>query len=263
MSLSANAAIPLLDVAEAIQNPLKTNHYARHIDLPLENDIDFGYGPRNNEENILNFKPVVPFKLTDSYDLILRTIAPIYVRTPTYKANGSLTGGYINGWGDMNPTFFFSPSLYRVVTWGLGPTISIPTATNDRNIGSGKWSVGPELAIMAFPNRWVFGLLTYNYWSVGGDPKRKTVNEFSFQYFISYNFDNGWYVVSKPTITSQWKKPGNQQWTVPFGFGVGKAFHWDKKPMGLEMAAYYNAVRPSGVGPNWQLQLAYDYLLPA
>lgn len=262
LSSAALAVETELEIAKAIQNPLKTNHYARHIDLPLENDTDFGYGPRNNVEDLLNFKPVVPFKFTSSYDLIVRTIAPVYVRTSTLRADGRLTGSYINGWGDLNPTFFISPALYEVVSWGIGPTLSIPTSTNNKNIGTGKWSIGPELAVMAFPGKWVFGVLTYNYWSFAGDANRKAVDQFSFQYYVSYNFNDGWYLTSKPEIIANWKKPGNQQWTVPFGLGAGRAFHWGNQPMSLSVAGYYNVVRPTGVGPSWQLQLSYDLLIP-
>ena len=53
-------------LAKAVLNPLKVNHYTKHISAPFDNDIYFGYGPSNEYQNILNFKPVIPFRLTSN-----------------------------------------------------------------------------------------------------------------------------------------------------------------------------------------------------
>lgn len=251
-----------LERALAVENPLKINHYSKHISLPLENDTNFGYGPYNNYENLLNFKPIVPFPLTNSYDLIVRAIAPVYVRTPTTNSHNNIDGHYINGWGDINPTFFISPIHYINVTWGFGPTLFIPTSTNTKSIGTGKWSAGPELAMSIMPGNWLFGFLTSNIWSFAGDANRPTVQQFSFQYFISYNLPKGWFIDAKPIISANWEKPANQQWLVPVGAGIGHVFQLGKKEsLSLSTHAYYNIVRPSQIGPNWQFQLEMEVVM--
>lgn len=248
------------ELAKASLNQLKMNRYAEHIAAPFENDFNFDYGTNSNTQSILDFKPVVPFRITPSYDLIVRTIAPIYERTPTPGTSNVINGHYINGWGDINPTFFIAPAKFNLANFGFGPSISIPTATNNKFIGTGKWSVGPELAVFAMPGNWVFGLLTNNLWSVSGDPNRPAVNTFLCEYLISYVFDKGWFIASNPSITANWKKPGNQQWLVPFGIGGGKAFHFNQQPMSMAIYTNYNAIRPTGLGPNWQLQLQVEWL---
>ena len=112
------------------------------------------------------------------------------------------------------------------------------------------------------PEHWVLGLLTSNIWSFAGDSNRSAVGQFSFQYFISHTFPNGWFITSSPTITANWKKPSDQQWTVPFSLGAGREFHWGSQSITLSMQAYYNVIRPSSIGPNWQLQLALELLFP-
>ena len=249
------------EAAKAALNGLKVNHFAEHIAVPFEEYFNFDYGA-NNTQTIYYLKPVVPFRLTPDYDLIVRTIAPVYERTPTYNAQNILYRGYINGWGDLNPTFFIAPAKFNLFTIGLGPSISIPTSTNNIYIGTGKWSIGPELAVYSFPGNWVLGFLTYNLWSIAGDAQRPSVNTFEFQYLASYVFEKGWYLSTNPTITANWKSPGNQQWVVPFGVGAGRAINWDHETINVGLFGYYNAIRPAQVGPNWQLQLQIEFLLP-
>ena len=251
-----------LERALAVESPIKVNHFSKHISLPLENDTNIDYGQHENVQNILNFKPIIPFPLTTSYDLIIRAIAPIYERTPTNNAHNILDGRYINGWGDVNPTFFISPVNYQYVVWGFGPTLFIPTSTNTKYIGTGKWSAGPELAMMIMPENWLFGFLTSNIWSFAGDANRPTVQQFSFQYFIAYNFPEGWFIDTKPIISANWEKPANQQWLVPFGAGIGHVFKMGKEQtLSMSTHAYYNVVRPSQIGPNWQFQLELEWLI--
>jgi hypothetical protein len=61
------------------------------------------------------------------------------------------------GLGDINPTFFFSPSKPSSLIWGFGPTITLPTAS-DRLLGSGKWSVGPAAVALTIQGAWVLGV---------------------------------------------------------------------------------------------------------
>src|SRR4051812_40255074 len=46
------------------------------------------------------------------------------------------------GLGDINPTAFFVTSLRRDLLVGFGPTVTLPTATED-DLGTQKWSRRP------------------------------------------------------------------------------------------------------------------------
>ena len=51
-------------------------------------------------------------------------------------------------------------------------------------------------------------------------------------------------------------------WTVPVGGGFGKLFRIDRlPPMNTQVQAFYNAARPSYVGP-WSLRLQLQFLFP-
>ena len=43
----------------------------------------------------------------------------------------------------------------------------------------------------------------------------------TIQYFINYNLPQGWYLVSQPIISSNWRAPAHDKWVVPFGAGSG------------------------------------------
>lgn len=51
------------------------------------------------------------------------------------------------------------------------------------------------------------------------------------QPFVNYNMSDGWYIVSAPIITANWEASSGNEWTVPFGGGVGKIFRIGKQPM--------------------------------
>jgi len=102
-------------------------------------------------------------------------------------------------------------------------------------------------------------VLVNNVWSFAGD----STNNFLLQYFVNYNFGRtGWYVVSAPVITANWKARSGQQWVVPFGAGGGKIVWVGKLPLNISASAFYNVVHPD-IGPLWQLRVSVTVLLPA
>ena len=120
------------NLAEQAQNPV-----AKLISLPFQNNFGFGIGPNNVTQWVLNVQPVIPISLGPDWNLITRTITPI-INQPSPAAGIDSAFGL----GDINPTFFLSPAGSADFIWGVGPTFTLPTAT-DTMLGSGKWSAGP------------------------------------------------------------------------------------------------------------------------
>src|ERR1700760_1205894 len=54
------------DLQKATQNPV-----ASLISVPLQNNSNFGIGPYDRTQNVLNIQPVVPMKATDKMNLII------------------------------------------------------------------------------------------------------------------------------------------------------------------------------------------------
>lgn len=241
-------------LAQAAQNPLGITREERYSTLPFENETNFGYGINNKTQNTLNLKPVEAFNWTPSTDLVFRTILPIALQ-PNPNSNS-----YITGIGDLNPTVFFSPRTTdkQWLFWGLGPTVVFPTASNGL-LGSGKWSLGPELVFIAIPKQWTLAFLTSNIWSVGGEKNKATVSQLSFQYFITYNFSHGWYLTSQPTLIANWKERPSQVWTVPFGGGGGRAFYIGKQGLDLSLQGYVNPIRAED-SEQWFIKATLTFL---
>ena len=212
-------------LAKETQNPV-----ANLISVPFQNNFNFGIGPNDATQWDLNVEPVIPISLNKDWNLITRTIMPIINQPSPAPGIGSAFG-----LGDINPTVFLSPANSGKLTWGLGPTMTFPTAT-ETLLGSGKWSAGPSLVVLTMPGHWVIGALANNQWSFAGWSKR-SVDALLVQPFINYNFSHGWYVCSQPIITANWDAASSERWTVPIGGGVGKIIKIDKQPINLSAAS--------------------------
>ncbi len=238
------------DLAKAAQNPV-----ASMVSLPLQNNTNFGVGPGDDVQNVLNIQPVIPIKLSTDWNLITRTIAPLIYQPEIVPGTDSEFG-----LGDINATLFFSPAQPGKIIWGAGPVFSFPTAT-DKVLGTEKWGIGPSVVALKIQGPWVVGCLANNVWSFAGDDDRADVNQMVFQYFINYNMAKGWYISSAPIITANWEADSDNTWTVPFGGGVGKIFKIGKQPLNAQVQAFYNAITPDN-GPSWTLRLQLQFLFP-
>jgi hypothetical protein len=261
-SRPAAAADDTADLAKATQNPV-----ASLISVPFQNNSNFAVGPYNRTQNVLNVQPVIPARISEKWMLISRIIQPI-VWQPTPSAN---TGGEF-GFGDMNPTFFFSPAKPGKLIWGFGPAIVIPTATSTA-LGQGKLSFGPSAVALVQPGHWTVGALVNNVFSVAGSAHRPYVNQMLLQYFINYNLKKGWFLTSAPIITANWNSKASGEaangndttagsvWTIPFGGGAGRIMRLGYQPVNIAVNFYGNAVHPPGAS-NWGMRIQIALLYP-
>ena len=240
---------------EALQKSTQ-NPVADLISVPIQDNLNLGIGPYNRGQNVINIQPVVPFHLTDKWNLITRTILPVI-----YQPDPSTTSLGTFGLGDLNPALFLSPANPGRLIWGVGSALVFPTAT-EHDLGQGKWSAGPSFVLLAQPGHWTLGLLANNVWSFAGQSDRATVNQFLAQYFINYNLSQGWYLTSAPIITANWAAPQSRNvWTVPFGAGVGRIMKVGFQPINLQASIYANVAYPSGTSP-WGVRLQIAFLFP-
>ena len=227
------------ELAKAAQNPI-----ADLISFPLQNNTAFGIGPYKRAENELLIEPVIPLHITKDWNLITRTIWPQIVQPDTAEPTKGWTG-----FGDLNPSFFLSPSAPHKLTWGAGPTFVLPWATAEQ-LGQGKFSMGPAVVVLTMPGHWVLGVLVNNIFSVEGPHERADVNQMLLQYFINYNMKKGWYVTTSPIITADWEASGGNVWTVPFGAGVGRIMKIGNQPVNIQTQFLATPSIPRGVLPG-------------
>ena len=238
------------ELAKKTQNPV-----ANLISIPLQNRMNFGIGPNNRMQNVLNVQPVVPITLNSEWNLITRTIMPI-IKQPDLSTTSDNTWGI----GSTLFTALLSPANSGPVIWGVGPAIQIPTTTDDM-LGSRKWGAGPSVVVLTMQGHWVIGAIANQVWSIGGNNDRPNTSTFFTNAFINYNLSDGWYLTSSPIITADWEGSNGHKWTVPVGGGFGKIQRIGKLPFNLSLAAYSNVVRPDP-GADWELRLQIALLLP-
>jgi hypothetical protein len=238
------------EIAKQAQNPI-----ASVISVPLENDFNPQTGINKEDSYVLQFKPVVPFKLSNDWNLITRTVVPV-IQVPELAPGVSGTTGL----GDVQTSLFLSPTKVGSVIWGAGPVISFPTATEDI-LGTKKLSMGPTVVALSIQGHWLFGALVQNLFSVAGPSKRSDVNQMLMQPFVNYNMRHGWYLVSSPVITSNWEVNSDNRWTVPVGGGVGRIVHLGKLPVNAYTQFFRNAQRPDGT-TSWSARFQTQFLFP-
>jgi hypothetical protein len=234
------------ELAKAAQNPL-----ANLMSFPFQNNTNFNYGPEGDRTQILlNIQPVIPLI---GGRIITRTILPLLWQ-PEFTTENNVSAF---GLADINFTAFYSPPS-KSVTWGIGPILTIPTGYK---YSSGKWGLGPSFVILVSQPKMVYGLLINNVWSIAGNSERSDINHMLLQPFFNYNFSDGAYIGSIPIITSNWQEESGQQWTIPLGLSAGKIVRFGMLPVNLQAGAYVNVVKPD-IGPDWQLRLQMQLLLP-
>ena len=137
----------------------------------------FDFGAPNGNAYFLNIIPIIPITV-GNWDVVNRPIIPIIdvpgftVGSPEIPVGAPGDGAF--GLGDINYTAYLSPTKDDTVDWGIGPSISFPTATDDQ-LGSGKWSAGPAAAFFTIRKPWIFTLQARQLWSFAGDARQRKI----------------------------------------------------------------------------------------
>jgi hypothetical protein len=234
------------ELARAAQNPI-----ASLISLTIQNNTNFDYGPREKTQNVTNVQPVIPFSVSENWNVITRTIVPI-VSQPGFVPGQDRE----NGLGNILFSSFLSPKDTGKWIWGAGLAVQLPTSTDDQ-IAPDEWAAGPSVVLLTMPGNWVMGGLVSNIWDISAD---ESINFMSLQPFLNYNFEGGWYLTSSPILTANWE--ADDEWTVPVGGGFGRVFRVGEQPVNTQLQAFYNVVKPDDIGPEWTLRLQLQFLFP-
>ena len=250
----AHAAMSAEELAKLAQNPV-----GNLISVPFQNNTNFNVGPLDGTQNILNIQPVIPIEVNKDWNVITRTIFPLIWQPEFVPGQGSTFG-----LGDVQLSAFLSPAAPGPggLIWGAGAIVQMPTNTDDV-LGNKNWGLGPTAVILKLEkgSPWVYGALFNNVWSMTGNKRGGSYNNFLLQPFLNYNFPGGLYLTTSPIVTANWNADSDQRWTVPLGGGIGKIFHLGKLPVNTQIGGYYNVVHPDDAA-DWQLRVQVQFMFP-
>lgn len=244
------------DLGKKILNPVSDL-----INIPFQ--FEFDNGATNGNANFLKIQPVYPMKY-DDWHYVSRFIIPL-VDAPGGTPGlpdipSSEPGKRAQGLGDINYSLFVSPVEESAWEWGAGASITVPTATSD-SLGSGKWSVGPTIAVLHWQEWGGIGTLVRQLWSFAGEDDRPEVSQLLIQPFVGYKLQDGWSLMSMMQWTASWRADAGNRWTIPVGGGVAKLFKLQSQMINTRLEAYVNVIKPDGA-PDWTLRYTLQLLFP-
>ena len=244
----AQSADDSAGLAKKLSNPVSDL-----ISVPFQFNYDDGFGPKDGGRITLNIQPVIPFSISENWNLITRTIVPVI-----YQESPAASIGDESGLGDITQSFFFSPKK-PVGGWilGAGPVALWPTGTNPY-LRSEQFGLGPTAVALRQHDGWTYGILANHIWAITESDDHPTVNSTFLQPFLSYTFKTATSITINSESSYDWTE---EEWTVPLNLMVGQIVRFGKLPVQFELGGRYYADAPDD-GPEWGLRFQITFLFP-
>jgi len=232
-----------------------TNPLANMVTVPIQMNFDQDIGPAEEGTKVTtNVQPVIPFDVSEDWNLITRTIIPVIYQEDLFPGAGSQFG-----LGDVNLSLFLSPKKPTAggIIWGAGPVFLLPTAT-DSKLGGKKWGAGPSGVGLAIRGPWTAGMLANHVWSFAGNDDRPDISNTFMQPFAAYTWPSAWTVSVQSETIYNWK---SEQWSIPVNLAVSKLVRFGKVPVSLQGGVGYWAESPDAGPEGFRFRLQANFVL--
>ncbi|WP_193140817.1 MULTISPECIES: transporter [unclassified Meridianimarinicoccus] len=240
------------ELAKQLANPI-----ASLVSVPVEGIYDQGLGADGKgSQTALVVKPVIPFSISENWNVISRTIIPFVWQSDITP------GPSRDGLADVVQSFFFSPKQPTAggLTWGVGPVFQIPfdvVATADNRPGRNEWGAGLTGVALKQSGPWTYGILANHIWNV--DASDPTQSDTFLQPFVSYTTQDAWTFALNTESTYDWV---NAQWTTPVNLKTSKLVSFGRQRVSLSATARHWAISPTGGPEGWGVTLGATFLFP-
>jgi hypothetical protein len=240
------------EIAAKLANPntplatmnLKLQYRSFEGDLPDANEQD---------STTLLFQPSLPFPLDNGATVFFRPAIPIILdqSVPTLNDQAVLVDDLIDfeaksGLGDTVFDLAYGRTTNTGFLWAAGIISSVPTA-NKKELGTDRWTLGPEIILGKLTKEYVIGTLSSHQWDVGGSGEAE-ISLTSIQIFATLLPGGGWNYGTSPIMTYDHE---GDQWTVPINFTFGKTVIWEERPWKLSVEINYYAENADAYAPEW------------
>lgn len=234
------------ELAKKLSNPV-----ASLISVPFQYNYDCCFGPDDGARQTLNIQPVMPVKLNDDWNLIVRTIVPlVYQESPAPGVEDSY------GLSDVTQSFFFSPQSKDGLTWAVGPVFLWPVGTDE--LGTNKWGAGPTGLVLKQQGQNTYGLLANHIWSYAGSKARDDVSQTFLQPFYSYTTHDATTWGANLEASYDWT---HETWSVPANLSVSHLYNFGGQRVSLGVGAKVYLVNETNA-PDWGLRAVATFLFP-
>lgn len=233
------------DLALKLANPV-----ANLISVPFQFNTMLGVGPNNGSQLVANFQPVIPFSL-GKVTLITRTIVP-FIENRNIISEGSTQFGV----SDVNFSAFFTPTRVGKFIWGVGPAISIPTASKSF-FGYEKWAAGPSAVILKqTPKGWSYIVLVRQIWSFAGSDSRNNVNPWLINPGVAHAFKTGTSLGANFEIQGDWQRDNSTQAYLNLSAGMVSKFGKQPVSFGIGPRIPLNSDTPG----DWGIRVGITFI---
>jgi hypothetical protein len=239
------------EMAKQVANPI-----ASLSSVPVQFNEEYDAGANGDGHRLrVNVQPVVPMSIGENWNLISRTIVPIIRQEDMAPGSGEQSGI-----GDATQSLFFSPKGLTAGgwTWGVGPVLLLPTASDDL-LGSDRWGAGPTIvALRQTATGWTYGALANHIVSFAGDDQRGDINATFLQPFVARRIGPGRTVSMNFESTYDWER---DVWNAPLNLGISQILPIGKQLVSLQVGGAYYLDAPQGA-PEWGARLTVTFLYP-
>lgn len=237
------------DLAKQLSNPV-----ADLVSVPFQLNYDQNIGADEETERYqLNIQPVIPIKLNDDWNLISRTIVPV-----NYQIYGESNRDDDWGIGDITQSLFFSPSQSTGLTWGIGPVLLFPTAS-EKSLGADQYGAGPTFVVLKQMHGWTFGALANHIWGVENNGHAEDANSTYVQPFLSYTYPSNLTVGLNSETTYDWN---TEDAAVPVNLTLTKVINLKGQAISVGGSARYWIEDTDSSPKGWGARLIASFVFP-
>ncbi len=253
----AGSLLPITISAQDMERNLAqelTNPIASLYTLPVQLNFDRGLGlTGDGSQEVLNIQPLIPFSLNEDWHLISRTILPFM-----HQEDVAWKGQDESGMGDILQSLFLSPSETpeHGWIWGVGPAVSLPTATRDV-FGIDSWALGPTAVALKTKGPWTVGVLANHLWSLDGGSA--SYNGSYVEPWVSYVTPTNTTISLSTEAIYDWN---SEDLALPLNFIVDQLVMFGDQPVSIGATAKYWADSASGGPEGWGLRLQVTLIWP-